>query len=402
MNIPFSPPDITETEIELVAEVLRSGWITTGPKTKQFERQISQYCGSNLRAACLSSATAAMEFSLRVLGVGEGDEVITSAYTFSASASVAEHAGARPVLVDIDPDNPLISAQNVAAAITGRTKAIIPVDFGGIPVDYDALKAVIEDKKVFFTPKSDMQSQLGRIAIVGDCAHSFGAAYKGESVALHSDFACFSFHAVKNLTTAEGGAVVFGNIGNVTADALYEQFLLYALHGQNKDALAKTQLGAWEYDIKIPGYKANMTDITAAIGLGQLSRYPQMLKRRKEMVACYDKHFAGTAIKTLVHSGVDYCGSHHLYAVTVDGIDEAARNAIIVGLAEKGISANVHYKPLPMMTAYRAMGYDIKDFPNSYNFYKKEITLPLHTLLSDEQIEYTAAALLELAGARKG
>lgn len=401
MNVPFSPPDISEKEIQLVTEVLRSGWITTGPKTKEFESEIASYCGTK-RAVCLASATAAMELALRVLGVGPGDEVITCAYTYTASASVAEHVGARPVLVDCDPGNPFISAQNIAKAITARTKAIIPIDLGGIPADYHAIRAQIDNNKTIFVPANDLQRALGRIAIIGDAAHAFGATYHGKSVAQHTDFCCFSFHAVKNLTTAEGGAIAFDNIETASADDLYDTFMLYALHGQNKDALAKTQLGAWEYDIVIPGYKANMTDITAAIGLGQLSRYAGLLERRKQIVARYDAHFKNTDVKPLIHSAAHYHGSHHLYMVTVDEINEAMRNDIIVDLAKKGVSANVHYKPLPMMTAYRAMGYEMKEFPNAYRFYQKEITLPLHTLLTDEQVDYTAEALLASILARKG
>ena len=400
MKVPFSPPDIAETEIELVAEAMRSGWITTGPKTKEFENEIARYCGAK-KTACLASATAAMELVLRILGVGEGDEVITCAYTYTASASVIAHVGARPVLVDMDSDSPFLSPEKIKAAITARTKAIIPVDFAGIPADYDALKQAINDKKELFCPNSPIQKALGRIAVIGDCAHSFGAEYKGKSVALACDFACFSFHAVKNLTTAEGGAVVFGDMGDVSADEIYKSFMLYSLHGQNKDALAKTNIGAWEYDIVIPGYKCNMTDMTAAMGLGQLSRYSKLLRRRREMVERYDSRFRGTAVKPLVHTGKDYAGSRHLYIVTVDGIDEEKRNRIIADLGDNGISANVHYKPLPIMTAYKAMGYDIEDFPNAFAYYQKEITLPLHTLLTDEQIDYVATALLACVEARK-
>ncbi len=401
MDIPFSPPDIGETEIELVNQVLRSGWITTGPMTKRFEQEIAAYCSAE-RAVCLASATAAMELSLRILGVGPGDEVITCAYTYTASASVAAHVGAKPILVDCDPDHPFLSAARVAEAIGPRTKAIIPVDLGGIPIDYDALREVLRDKQKLFVANGDLQQALGRIAIVEDAAHAFGATYRGESVARQSDFCCFSFHAVKNLTTAEGGAVVFGDIGDITADEIYRRFMLCALHGQNKDALAKTKLGAWEYDIILPGYKANMTDIMAAIGLGQLSRYPALLQRREELVARYDAHFAGTAVRPLRHKGRAYVGSHHLYIVTIDGIDEQMRNGIIVALAEQGVSANVHYKPLPMMTAYKAMGYEIKDFPNAFNFYQKEVTLPLHTLLTDAQVDFAAETLLRSVGTATG
>lgn len=401
MKVPFSPPDITESEVNQVAKALRSGWITTGPMTKQFESDIADMCGMP-RAICLNSATAAMELALRVLGVGPGDEVITCAYTYTASASVAVHVGATPVLVDCLPGAPHISPEAIEAAITERTKAIIPVDIAGIPADYEAIARAIENKKELFRPNGELQQQLGRIAIIGDAAHAFGARYKGKSVAQASDFCCFSFHAVKNLTTAEGGAIVFGDIGDVLADELYRSFSLLSLHGQSKDALAKTKVGDWEYDILLPGYKCNMTDIMAALGLAQMARYKDMLNRRTDMVELYDSYFKDTAVRPLAHIAKGYHSSHHLYIVSVQDIDVPVRNEIINDLAENGVAANVHYKPLPMMTAYKGMGWDIADFPNAYDYYKTEITLPLHTLLSDEQIDYTARALLASIKARKG
>ncbi|NLC79452.1 MAG: DegT/DnrJ/EryC1/StrS family aminotransferase [Ruminococcaceae bacterium] len=401
MKVPFSPPDMTGNEVEYVSEVLRSGWITTGPKTKLFEEKLSDFCGVR-RTACLASATAAMELSLRLLGIGEGDEVITSAYTFTASAAVIDHVGARVVLVDTEKDAVFMSASALENAITEKTKAIIPVDIGGIPADYDMIKSVIEKKRNLFRANGKLQEGLGRIAIVADCAHSLGAAYKGKSVAQYADFACYSFHAVKNLTTAEGGAVCFGDVGGVSAEELYKEFMLFSLHGQSKDALAKTKLGAWEYDIVFPGYKCNMTDIMAAVGLAQLERYKELVVRRTEMVARYNAHFAGTPVKPLAHKKEDFFGSHHLYITSVEGISLEERNAIIIMMAEKGVSANVHYKPLPLLTAYKAMGYDIKEFPNAFSFYKNEITLPLHTLLTDEQIDFTAQTLLDAIAAVKG
>ncbi len=401
MQVPFSPPDISEQEIDRITEVLRSGWITTGPKTKQFEDQLARVFGAG-RVKCFSSATAAMELCLHILGIGPGDEVITCAYTYTASASVIVHVGATPVMVDTLPGSPHIDPAALSAAITERTKAVIPVDLGGIPIDYDAVRAVLADKKALFRPANDLQQQLGRVALIGDCAHSFGALYKDKSVGCYPDFACFSFHAVKNLTTAEGGAAAFSAIGSCSADELYRRFSLLSLHGQDKDALAKSKAGGWEYDIVVPGYKCNMTDLTAAFGLAQLARYEEMLRRRIEIVARYNRLFAGTAVTPLPHTGPGYTGCHHLYIVTVDGLDEATRNRIIARLGEQGISANVHFKPLPLMTAYKNLGFDIKNYPNAYRFYEKEITLPLHTLLSDAQVDYTAAALLEAVAAERG
>ncbi|MEA5051094.1 MAG: DegT/DnrJ/EryC1/StrS family aminotransferase [Oscillospiraceae bacterium] len=401
MKIPFSPPDMRGNEAEYVRRVLESGWITTGPLSKEFEKKISAYCGVE-RTVCLSSGTAAMELALRVLGVGPGDEVITTPYTFSASAAVIEHVGAKIVFVDVEKDSLFMSPAAVAAAVTPRTKAVIPVDIGGVPCDYDALLAALAAKKQLFRPANEVQTQLGRIAVVGDCAHSFGATYKGKSVARYPDFACFSFHAVKNLTTAEGGAVCFSGIGDIGADELYAQFMLLALHGQNKDALAKTKLGAWEYDILLPGYKCNMTDIMAAIGLAQLERYDEMLARRAEMVARYNEFFDGTDVAPVCHEGADFYGSHHLYITRVRGANVETRGAIIEDMARDGVCANVHYKPLPMMTAYRNLGFDIRDYPNAFDFYRNEITLPLHTLLTDDMIDFAANSCLAAVRAHKG
>lgn len=397
MKIPFSPPDMTEAEARGASEAVLSGWITTGPKTKEFERRIAAYCGVE-RAACLSSATAAMELCLRELGVGPGDEVITSAYTYTASASVIDHVGATIVLVDTLPGTVRMDMDAVEAAITPRTKAVIPVDVAGVPADYDALHAALERKRGLFQPNSGLQAAIGRVAIVADAAHSFGALYHGKPAAQFSDFCCFSFHAVKNLTTAEGGAIAFSGFDGFDAETVYHDFMLWSLHGQSKDALAKTQLGAWEYDIIFPAYKCNMTDIMAAIGLAQLDRYDGMLARRREMVARYAAAFAGTRVKPLAHAGADFDGSHHLGIVEVEGLSLEARGALIVALAERGVAANVHYKPLPLFTAYKKLGFDIADFPNAYDFFTREITLPLHTLMTDEELDYVAATLLELLG----
>ncbi len=401
MKVPFSPPDMTEAEAKAAGEAILSGWITTGPRTKELEKKLADYLDVK-RVACLNSATAAMELSLRVLGIGPGDEVITSAYTYSASASVIQHVGATIVLVDNKKDSVLIDPEAVGRAITGKTKAIIPVDIGGMPVDFDALYRVIESNKDLFNPSNDIQKGIGRVAIISDAAHSLGSRYKGKSSAQASDIGCYSFHAVKNFTTAEGGAVAFDDVGGVSADELYSQFMLWSLHGQNKDALAKTKIGAWEYDIIFPGYKCNMTDIMAAIGLVQLSRYEDMLCRRREMVGLYNELLKDVPVTILPHVGDWFVSAHHLYIITVDGADVNRRNAIIERMAETGVSANVHYKPLPMMTAYKALGFDIADFPNAYEMFSREITLPLHTLLSDEQIVYTAHALRAAIEATQG
>lgn len=387
MNIKFSPPDITQEEIDEVTDTLRSGWITTGPKTKLFEKQIAQYCHT-AKAVCLNSATAGLELILRFLGIGEGDEVITSAYTYTASASVIEHVGAKIVLVDVDKEDFYISAANVAKAVNDRTKAIIGVDIAGVIADYDALYKIAEDNKGIFKAANPVQKSIGRIAVIADAAHSFGAVREGKVSGEIADFTSFSFHAVKNLTTAEGGAVTWKSIEGISDEDIYTQFMLMSLHGQSKDALSKMKIGAWEYDIKTLGYKCNMTDIMSAIGIVQLRRYPSLLARRKEIIEKYDKAFAGTAITPVKHYGKDFAGSGHLYITRVDGIDEKQRNAIITRLAEKGIASNVHYKPLPMFTGYKAIGFDIKDYPCAYDTYRNEITLPLHTLLTDEEVDY--------------
>lgn len=386
-NIPFSPPDITEEEIAAVAEALRSGWITTGPRTVEFEKQIAAYCGAE-RAVCLNSATAALELSLRVLGIGPGDEVITSAYTYTASASVICHVGATPVLVDTPPDSVHMTADCFAAAITPRTKAVIPVDVAGVMCNYESILDAADAEKARFSPNNELAESIGRIAIVADCAHSFGAWRKEKRAGSCADFSCFSFHAVKNLTTAEGGAIAFRNTDSKISDKLYKWFRAMALHGQTKDAHAKLQPGAWEYDIIEPAYKCNMTDMAAAMGLVQLARYPSLLARRREIIGMYDRAFEESAILPLAHAGEDFCSSGHLYLTRITGADEAARNRVIRELAERGIAANVHYKPLPMLTAYRRLGFAIEDFPNAYHLYENELTLPLHTLLSDDDVSY--------------
>lgn len=386
-SIPFSPPDITETEIDLVAEALRSGWITTGPKTKEFERQIAQYCGVS-KAVCLNSATACMESILRLLGIGPGDEVITSAYTYTASASVICHVGAKVVLVDTKPGSFEMDYDQLAAAITPRTKVVIPVDLGGIVCDYDRIFAAVESRKTLFRPANDLQALFGRVIVLADAAHAFGARRHGKMAGQIADFTSFSFHAVKNLTTAEGGALTWLDRDGLDNEAVYKQFQLLSLHGQNKDALAKTQLGAWEYDIVGPWYKCNMTDVMASIGLAQLNRYQQLLQRRREIIARYDEGLSDLPVQVLTHYGGDHAGSGHLYLTRLSGFSDARRREVIVRMAERGISCNVHYKPLPMMTAYKAMGFDIIDFPNAYAQYLNEVTLPLHTRLSDEDVSY--------------
>jgi len=386
-NIPFSPPDITEEEISLVGDALRSGWITTGPKTKEFERQIAEYCNTE-KAVCLSSNANCQEMILRVLGIGPGDEVITSAYTYTASASVIAHVGAKIVLVDTKEDSYEMDYEKLESAITENTKVIIPVDIAGVPCDYDKIFEIVERKKNLFKPKNDLQKVFGRVIVAADAAHSFGATYKGKKIGSVADFTSFSFHAVKNLTTAEGGALTWTNKEGLDNGELYKQFMLWSLHGQSKDALSKTKLGAWEYDIVFPGYKCNMTDISAAIGLVQLKRYDNILKRRKEIVELYEKLLDKELIEIIKHQTEEKESSRHLLLTRVKGISEEERNEIIFKLAELGISSNVHYKPLPMHTAYKNLGFNIKDYPNAYNQYKNEITLPLHTLLTNEDIEY--------------
>lgn len=387
MNIPFSPPDVGDAEIEQVAEALRSGWITTGPKTKELERQVAALCGTE-RAVCLNSQTACAEMALRLLGIGPGDEVITSAYTYTASASVVCHVGAKLVLVDTQPDSLEMDYDAVEAAVTERTKAIIPVDLAGVPCDYDRIFAIVERKKALFHGETPLQQAIGRIAVLADTAHAFGAVWHGKPVGSIADFSSFSFHAVKNFTTAEGGALTWRTIPGVSNEALYHQLQLFSLHGQSKDALAKTQLGAWEYDIVGTWYKCNLTDVAAAIGLAQMKRYPAMLARRREIIARYDAAFCPLGIKTLAHYTQEHVSSGHLYMTRVPGITAQQRNAIITRMAERGIACNVHYKPLPMHTAYREMGFDIASYPNAYAQFANEITLPLHTCLTDEAVAY--------------
>lgn len=386
-QISFSPPDITEEEIKEVAEAMRSGWITTGPRTKKLESQIAAFCHTS-KAVCLNSATAALELTLRVLGIGEGDEVITSAYTYTASASVIDHVGAKIVLVNTAKDSWEMDYDALEKAITGKTKAIIPVDLGGVPCDYDKIKAIVEAKKDLFQPNNKIQQAMGRIAITADAAHAFGASYKGQPIGSVADFTSFSFHAVKNFTTAEGGAVVWKDIDGIDNEKIYHQYQLFSLHGQSKDALAKTKLGAWEYDIKGPWYKCNMTDIMAAIGLVQMKRYPAMLKRRKEIIGKYNEAFKPLNIQTLTHYSEDHQSSGHLYLVRLLGAEETERNAFITKMAERGVATNVHYKPLPMHTAYKNLGFDIRNYPNAYEQYQNEVTLPLHTKLTDEDVDY--------------
>lgn len=387
MNIPFSPPDITEAEIEEVAKALRSGWITTGPRTKELERKIAQYCGVK-KAVCLNSQTACAEMALRVLGVGEGDEVIVPAYTYTASASVVLHTGAKVVFVDSQKDAFEMDYEALEKAITPKTKAIIPVDLGGVPCDYARIFEIVEKKKYLFSPTGKVQTALGRVAVMADTAHAFGATWKGKRIGSVADFSSFSFHAVKNLTTAEGGALTWRSIEGIDDEEIYHQLQLLSLHGQSKDALAKTKLGAWEYDIVGPWYKCNMTDVVAGIGLVQFDRYPNMLERRKEIISRYDDALKPLGVKTLVHYGKDYASSGHLYLTRLPNIGEKERNEIIIKMAEAGVACNVHYKPLPMHTAYKNLGFDIKDYPNAYQLYACEISLPLHTCLTDEQVEY--------------
>ena len=386
MRINFSPPDITELEINEVVEVLKSGWITTGPRTKELEKKIAHQLGTP-KSVCLNSATAALEMSLRVLGIGPGDEVITSAYSYTASASPVVHVGATLVLVDTQKDSYEMDYDAVARAITPKTKAIIPVDIAGVPCDYERLQSIVEEKKSLFIPSNDIQSALGHIPIVADCAHSFGASYKGVPTGNIADFSSFSFHAVKNFTTAEGGCATWRHIDGYDDEVIYKQFQLLSLHGQDKDALAKTKVGAWEYDIKGTYYKCNMTDIMASIGLVQLDRYPKLLERRLELVEKYNKGFEGSKVKPLVHNTKDHKSSNHLYITHVEGATFEQRGKIITEMAERGISCNVHYKPLPLLTAYKNLGFDINDYPNAYSYYVNEVTLPLHTRLSDEDIE---------------
>ena len=391
LNVPFSPPDISDDEINAVVEVLKSGWITTGPKTKEFEKRICEYTGAS-RAVCLNSATAALELALRLFGIGKGDEVIVPAYTYTASASVVDHVGAKLVLVDVGKDSFHIDYDALEAAITDKTKAVIPVDLAGTMPDYDRIFEIVKSKKNLFKPSNKYQEAIGRILVLADSAHGFGASgkIKGEFVKSGNvaDFTAFSFHAVKNLTTAEGGALTWKSIDGIDDDELYKKLQLFSLHGQNKDALAKTKAGAWEYDIIGTYYKCNMTDIMAAIGLAQLDRYDEMLKRRRNMIETYKKGISSDRVHICEHFTDEYQSSGHLMIVRIDDYDEEKRNALITAMAEDGVSTNVHYKPLPMHTAYKNLGFDIKDFPESYAMYHNEITLPLHTRLSDEDLEY--------------
>ena len=395
MRIEFSPPDITQLEIDEVVDTLKSGWITTGPKTKRLEQELSAFTNTD-KTVCLNSATAAMELTLRVLGVEKGDEVITCAYTYTASASVIHHVGAKIVLVDCNKEDKFMDLKALENAITEKTKVIIPVDLAGKPCKYDEIFEIVEKKKSLFKPNNKLQEKIGRVIVMADAAHSLGAVYKGKPSGSIADFTCFSFHAVKNFTVAEGGSVTWNRDLGLDNDEIYREFQLLSLHGQSKDALSKMKPGSWEYDIVAPNYKCNLTDIASGIGLAQLKRYPNLLKRRFEIVERYNRGFEGTRIKPFVHFEEDRKSCCHLYIVNIDGASEEERNEIIIKMAERGISTNVHYKPLPMHTAYKNLGFDIKDYPNAYDNYKSEITLPLHTLLTDEQVDYVIENLKAL------
>ena len=414
-NIPFSPPDMTEAEAKEVREAILSGWITTGPRTKKLEQQISEFVHTD-KTVCLNSATACMEMVLHLLGVGPGDEVIVPAYTYTATASVTQHVGAKLVMVDSRKDSVEMDYDQLEAAITERTKVIVPVDLAGIVADYERVFEIVEHKKALFHPSNDLQKKFGRIIVSGDCAHSFGANRKGKMAGEIADFSSFSFHAVKNFTTAEGGAMTwnlpFGNDnvdlnvnyfptvpkkeGETWNEMLYRLSQLFSLHGQNKDALAKTKLGAWEYDIIGPWYKCNMTDIMAALGLVQMQRYPELLKRRQEIVTKYNEGLKGLPVAVLNHKDADHCSSHHLYLVRLLGKTREETNQVIEKMAERGIATNVHYKPLPMMTAYKALGFDIKNYPNAHHLFENEITFPLHTKLTDEDVEYIVTNFVDI------
>lgn len=386
-NIPFSPPDITDAEINLVAEALKSGWITTGPKTKEFEKKIAAYCGAD-KAVCLNSQTACAEMTLRALGIGEGDEVITTAYTYTASASVIHHVGAKIVMVDTKENSFEMDYDKMADAITEKTKAVIPVDLAGIPCDYDKIYEIVESKKHLFKPNNAIQEAYGRVIVVADGAHSIGAERKGVKTGMLADFTNFSFHAVKNLTTAEGGACVWKNREGVDNEALYKEYMLLSLHGQSKDALAKTKPGAWEYDIVAPNYKCNMTDVHAAIGLVQLERYPEILAKREKYIKMYDEGLSGLEVGLLKHYTNEYKSSGHLYLTRLPGKDSDFRNQFIEKMAERGIATNVHYKPLPLLTAYKNLGFDINDYPNAYKMFENEVTLPLNTKMTEDDVLY--------------
>lgn len=393
--IPFSPPDISEAEINEVAAALRSGWITTGPRTKKLEKDIAEWIGTD-KCVCLNSQTACAEMALRILGIGTGDEVIVPAYTYTASASVIDHVGAKIVMIDSQKSSLEMDYDAVESAITERTKAIIPVDLGGVPCDYDRIFEIVERKKNLFRPSNEIQKAIGRIAICADTAHAFGAKWHGKMVGGIADFSSFSFHAVKNFTTAEGGALTWRTINGISDEDIYHQLQLLSLHGQSKDALAKTKLGAWEYDIVGTWYKCNMTDVAAAIGLAQFERYPGMLARRKEIIGRYDAAFNPLGVETLDHYNTEHESSGHLYITRVPGITPEQRNEIIIKMAEQGIACNVHYKPLPMHTAYKKLGFDIKDYPNAYAHFANEITLPLHTCLTDEDVAYVIEKYTEI------
>lgn len=395
MNIPFSPPDISDEEINEVIDALKSGWITTGPKTKKLEKDLLEFTGTN-KGVCLNSQTAAAEMTLRVLGIGQGDEVITSAYTYTATASVVEHVGAKIVLVDTQKENLEMDYEKLKQAINEKTKVIIPVDLGGVPCDYDKIFEIVEEKKNLFKANNDIQKAYNRIIVMADTAHALGAEYKGEKVGSIADFSNFSFHAVKNFTTAEGGYATWKDKEGIDNEKLYKKYQLLSLHGQSKDALSKTKLGAWEYDVIGPWYKCNMTDVLAGIGLAQVKRYPRLLKRRKEIIEKYDQAFRPLGIKSLNHFDQNHISSGHLYISQIPGIDTEQRNKIIEEMAEKGIACNVHYKPLPLLTAYKNLGFEIKDYPNAYNHYKNEITLPLHTKLSDDEVDYIIESFCEI------
>ena len=404
-NIPFSPPDMSEAEIAEVAEALRSGWITTGPKTKEFEHLISLCCQTvkydgNGRpehtSCCLNSATACMEMALRILGIGQGDEVIVPAYTYTATASAVCHVGARPVLIDCAPGTFEMDYDKVADAINVKTKAVMPVDLAGIVADYDKVFAAVESKRDLFRPANDIQRNFGRCIVIADAAHAFGAMRGGKMCGEIADFTSFSFHAVKNLTTAEGGALTWRSREGMDNEAVYRKLQLLSLHGQNKDALAKTKLGGWEYDIIGTWYKRNMTDIMAGIGLAQLKRYPEMLQRRRQLIERYNVALHPYNVQVLNHYGNEHSSSGHLYMVRLDGATLEQRNDVIVKMAERGIATNVHYKPLPMMTAYKALGYDIKDYPNAFAQFENEITLPLHTRLTDEDVDYILSNFIDI------
>ena len=400
MKIPFSPPDLTDAEVEEVASALKSGWITTGPKTKALEKEVAEFCDTD-KAVCLSSQTSCAEIALRLLGIGEGDEVIVPAYTYTATAEVVCHVGARLIFIDSQPDSLEMDYNAVEKAITPKTKVIIPVDLGGVPCDYDRIFSIVEKKKELFTPSNDIQSKFGRIIVCADTAHAFGSSWHGKPIGSVADFSSFSFHAVKNFTTAEGGALTWKHRDDIDGDELYKTAQLLSLHGQSKDALSKNQLGSWEYDIVGPWYKCNMTDIHAAIGLAQFKRYPDLLARRKEIIERYDKAFHPYGVHTLPHFTDEHISSGHLYLTRIfkkngESVSDEERREIIIKMAERGIVTNVHYKPLPMMTAYKNLGFDIKDYPNAYAQYANEITLPLFSRLTDEEVEYIIENFIEI------